>query len=128
MGFEIKKPAMPQKTFILNRPMHVTADGKAVEEDDEKGVKVLGGAGSAFYEEEAKQYGLDDSHRMVDKKPVATTQPLVEPEPPLQAPVPVEPVPAPKPSEDKAPDTPQVPVETPEPKEATAEVRKVRTR
>lgn len=69
MPFEIKKPDAPKKTFVLARPLHLTADEKVVEESDPAGVKVLGGAGYAMYEEEAKHYGLTDEHRAVPDKP-----------------------------------------------------------
>jgi hypothetical protein len=75
MPFEIKKPMMPKKTFILNRNLHLDKDGKVVEENDLSGVKVLGGKGKALYEEEAKHYGLDESHRVVEEKPVEVKTP-----------------------------------------------------
>lgn len=83
---EINQPTAPKKTFVLNRPLHLTKDGRIVEEDDPEGVKVLGGVGRAFYEEEAKKMGLNDSHRMgaaVAEAPVEVpdTAPLAEPEP-----------------------------------------------
>mgnify|MGYP003577716263 CR=1 FL=1 len=66
---------MPPKTFIINRNLHLDADDKVVEESDPAGRKVLGGKGKAFYEEEAKHYGLDESHRLVDEpKEVETVE------------------------------------------------------
>lgn len=67
MPFEIKKEEGPKKTFILARALHLTKDEKMVEESDPAGVKVLGGKGYAMYEEEAKHYGLDESHRFVEE-------------------------------------------------------------
>jgi hypothetical protein len=51
-----------EKIYFLNRPLHLTADGKAVEETDPAGVKVLGGAGSPISEADKQKYGLDESH------------------------------------------------------------------
>lgn len=96
MPFEIKKPLMPKKTFILNRNLHLDKASKVVEENDPTGVKVLGGKGKALYEEEAKLYGLDDSHRLVEEKPKETEkviEPTPEKPPEMSAPIP-EPVPA----------------------------------
>lgn len=68
MPFEIKKPFTPKKTFIINRNLHLNAAGKWVEETDPTGVRNLGSKGKALYEEEAKSYGLDESHRLVEEK------------------------------------------------------------
>lgn len=90
MPFEIKKPHMPKKTFIINRNLHLDKDGKVVEEDDPAGKKVLGGKGKAFYEDEAKYYGLDESHRLIEEKPKPETapepaaKPAAEPEAPAE--------------------------------------------
>jgi hypothetical protein len=62
MPLIIKKPEAP-KMFVLNRTLHLDAEGKVVEENDPAGKKVLGGKGSSIPEDEAKQYGLDDSYR-----------------------------------------------------------------
>lgn len=78
MALEINQPQAPKKTFVLNRTLHVTKDGKVVEEADVRGVKVLGGVGKAFYEDEAKAMGLDDSHR-VPSEPVSES--VLEPVP-----------------------------------------------
>lgn len=68
MPFEIKKPFTPKKTFVINRNLHLNAAGKWVEETDPAGVRNLGSKGKALYEEEAKSYGLDESHRLVEEK------------------------------------------------------------
>lgn len=84
MPFEIKKPFVPAKTFIINRNLHLNKEDKWVEETDVTGVRNLGSKGKAFYEEEAKSYGLDESHRLVEEaapEPVpeaATPEPAVE--------------------------------------------------
>lgn len=74
-------------TFVLGRPLHLTADDKVVEEDDPAGVKVLGGKGSTVSAEDVKKYGLDDSHKSASPTEVApevapaskTEKPKVEP-------------------------------------------------
>lgn len=100
MPFYIHKPFVPQKTFVLNRTLHLTADGKVVEERDPTGRRVLGMRGSSLYEEEAKAYGLDDSHRLIEEtpKPEPALEPKPEPAPPKPEPVP-EPVPEPAPKQ-----------------------------
>lgn len=60
----IGRPPKGVKFYFLNRPLHLTADGKVVEETDPAGVTVLGGAGSPISEADKEKYGLDDSHLM----------------------------------------------------------------
>jgi hypothetical protein len=81
MPLIIKKPQMPQKTFILNRALHVDKAGNSVEEDDVRGVKVLGGPGSAFYEDDAKERGLNETHREGYVAPSDPVEPILEPAP-----------------------------------------------
>lgn len=90
MPFEIKKPMMPQKTFIINRNLHLNAEGKVVEEGDPTGRKNLGSKGKAFYEEEAKLYGLDESHRLVEEKPKSVEKAKEKPAEKVETPVPAE--------------------------------------
>ena len=104
MAFEVFKPKFPEKTFLLGRTLHLDKDDKVVEEDDENGVKVLGTEGKAFYEDEAKHYGLDDSHRLVAEAPAPVEEPA-----PVEAPAEPEPAP-PDPTPEPAPEA------TPEPK------------
>jgi hypothetical protein len=47
--------------FKLLKTLHVTADGRAVEENDPAGIRVLGSEGGLVSEEDAEKYGLDDS-------------------------------------------------------------------
>jgi hypothetical protein len=106
MPFTIEKPFAPKKTFILNRTLNLDKDGHVVEDTDVRSVKRLGGPGSAFYEEEAAKYGLDDSHRLVEEQPQPESQPAPvpvpepEPEPEPQA----EPVTEPLPEPDELPE------------------------
>lgn len=94
MALEINQPQAPKKTFVLNRTLHVTKDGRVVEEDDVEGVKVLGGKGRAFYEEEAKTLGLNESHREGYVAPVPSPESVAEAIPEPVIPVPeLEPIP-----------------------------------
>lgn len=93
MPFTIEKPFVPQKTFVLNRTLHLDKDGQVVEETDPRGVKRLGMAGKAFFEEEAAAYGLNDSYRLVEEQP----------EPPMPTPAPA-PAPAPEPQPEPEPE------------------------
>lgn len=53
-----------QGRLVLGRPLHLTADGRVVEEDDVTGVTVLGGKGSTMTAAQIERYGLNDSHRL----------------------------------------------------------------
>lgn len=82
MPFYIHKPYGPKKTFILNRGLSLTADGKVVESTDPAAKRVLGVRGHSLYEDEAKHYGLDESYRLVEEKPAEPeAAPEAEPEP-----------------------------------------------
>lgn len=82
MPFYIHKPDAPQRTFILNRTLHLTAEGKVVEESDPQGKRVLGVRGSSLFEAEAQAYGLDDSYRINPPQVEPEPQPEPQPEPP----------------------------------------------
>lgn len=115
MPFTIEKPFAPKKTFILNRTLNLDKDGHVVEDTDVRSVKRLGGPGSAFYEEEAAKYGLDDSHRLVEEQSQSDfgPQPAPEPQPePAPAPAP-EPEPQPEPPQPEQPTTDELPEDFP---------------
>lgn len=107
MPFTIEKPFAPKKTFILNRTLNLDKDGKVVEDTDVRSVKRLGGPGSAFYEEEAAKYGLNDSHRLVEEQPQPEPQPA-----PAPAPAP-EPEPEPEPVTEPLTATDELPEDFP---------------
>lgn len=106
---EANKQAQAEK-FVLGRALHLTADGRVVEEDDVDGVSVLGGPGTVISEADVKKYGLNDSHRLKVLKPEPTPTPVVpekvEEKPtetkPAEEPKPEEPKPEPKPKAKKS--------------------------
>lgn len=53
----VKQPEQENR-FVADRALHLTKDGKVVEEDDPAGVKVLIGKGGSLSAEEAEKYGL----------------------------------------------------------------------
>ena len=77
--------------LVLGRALHLTADGRVVEEDDVAGVTVLGGKGSTMSAAQIERYGLNESHaRATAEAPAPAPAPEPEPEPAPEPPPPVE--------------------------------------
>lgn len=68
--------------LVLGRALHLTADGRVVEEDDVAGVTVLGGKGSTMSAAQIERYGLNESHtRATAEAPAPEPQPEPQPAP-----------------------------------------------
>ena len=88
MPFTIIKETKGQRYFKLKKTLHVTKDGRAVDELDPAGIRVLGSAGGTISEDDAKRYKLDASQIESDVEPYIPPEPA--PEPPVPEPVVVE--------------------------------------
>lgn len=59
-------------SFILNRRLFTDATQTQILEDgDPAAAFLIGGRGTALYDDVAKKYGLDDSHRLKEDEPQA---------------------------------------------------------